>query len=131
MRFVAVDGGGGVTADASGRFREPAEKLGAVGDFSLCLREWLAHLGCHDGGELIGAAEDDLVCLAEDVGTEARRGSPPCRLGRPGDFDGPLGILWRPIGDVGDGLARRRVLDRELLLRGRGCPLTGYEQIRL
>ena len=64
---VAVRGEEVVAADAYGFLGEPAEEFGAVGDLAACLGVRLAHLGGHQGRELVGPGGDEFVCAIEDL----------------------------------------------------------------
>ena len=66
---AAVRGEEVVAADAYGFLGEPAEELCAVGNLAACLGVRLAHLGGHQGRELIGPRGDEFVCAVEDLAT--------------------------------------------------------------
>jgi hypothetical protein len=77
-----------------------------------------AHLGRHEGGQFIGAAEDDLVSLTEDVRSCAGRGFAPGGLCFPCRLDRPDGVFGGAVSYVGGDFTGGRVLDRESLSGG-------------
>ena len=74
--------------NAHGFLGEPAEELGAVLDLTHALGEDLAHLQCHQHGEVVGTVDDHVEDRPQDLATLAGRGGRPLVLDRAGGVQG-------------------------------------------
>ncbi|MEA2227197.1 MAG: succinate-semialdehyde dehydrogenase / glutarate-semialdehyde dehydrogenase [Solirubrobacteraceae bacterium] len=117
--------------DADGLLRVPAEEVRGVGDLRLGLGDRLAHLHRHEHREVVGALGDEVVGPAQDVAALARRvvAERLERLVR--GAEGGLGVLDGRVGDLGDRLAGRGILDRDRPALAPIAPLAADVQLRL
>jgi ParB family chromosome partitioning protein len=107
---------------------EPAEELGAVGDLGLGLGEALAHLHRHQQRQLARLLGHGLERAPQDLAAFPRRRRGPAGLRGGSGVEGGARLVGACVGDVGEPLPRRRVLDREGLAAGRLAPLAADEQ---
>ena len=108
---------------ADGLLGVPAQEARAVGDLGLGLGQRLAHLERHEQRELVGARDNRLVGAAQDVGALARGAlAPVAAPGVVGGGERVERVLRRGVGDAGDLLAGRGVLDGERLAAGAVAP---------
>ena len=115
----AVGRGREAALDPHGLLGEPAEELRRVGDLGLGLRERLAHLERHHHRELVRALGDQLERAAQDLAALARRVRGPLALHGAAGVERGLRVVGRRVGDGGDRLAGRGVLDVERARRPR------------
>jgi hypothetical protein len=81
--LVLALGGGEVAAVvADGFLGEPAQELGAVGDFAAGFGQGFAHFQGHQQREVLGAFGDQVEGAAQDLGPDPGRGPRPGRLDR-------------------------------------------------
>jgi hypothetical protein len=113
-----------------GAVGEPAEELRRVGDLGLGLGDGLAHLQGHDQRQLVGLLGHRLERAAQDLAALARRVGGPLGLDGATGVERRLGVVGRGVGDRGDRLARRGVLDVERGAAGGVAPLAADEQLR-
>ena len=108
---------------------EPPQELGRVGNFALCLGEWLSHLEGHDQRQLVGATHQPLVPATEDLSAIARRRLGPLGLHRAGRVERRHRVFGRPIGDLGNRLAGGRIFDVQRVAAGGVAPLPADEEL--
>jgi hypothetical protein len=120
--------GGEAALDPHRLLGEPAEELSGVGDLRLGLGERLAHLERHQQRELVRALVDLLPRAAQDLTALARRVGRPLGLRRGAGVERRPRVLRRRVGDLGERLAGRGVLDRERRAAARVAPLAADVQ---
>jgi hypothetical protein len=99
------------------------QEVGGVEHLGLRLGHRLAHLERHEDGEVVGALDDQLVRLAQDLPPLARRRVGPLALRAGRSVERCRGVVGLRVGDLGDDLAGRGVLDAERPTLGGVAPL--------
>jgi len=105
--------GNGFSVNPLGLFAKPFHEPGTVEDLALGLGQRLAHLGGQDARQIVGMGDHQIEPAAQEGGAVPRRAGSPELLRRLGGGDGAGGLGAAAIGHPGDGVAARRVADRE------------------
>ena len=118
MRPVPAGLGVNRPRDAHRLLGEPAEELTAVLHLAHALREHLAHLQGHQGGEVFGAIGDLLEHRAQNLAAFAGRGGGPFGLHGAGGVQRGDGVLGGGVRDRDQNLVVGRVehVERRLTL---------------
>ena len=127
--LVLALGGGEVAAVvADGFLGEPAQELGAVGDFAAGFGQRLAHFQGHQQREVLGPFGDQVKGPAQDLGPHPRCGPRPGRLGGVGGVERGDGVLAGGGGEGGEYLPGGGVVHVERAAVGRVPPLPADQQ---
>src|SRR5690606_25282160 len=103
-------------------------ELRSVGDLALRLGKGFAHLGGHDGRELVLPLHDEFVGTAKDHAAFTRSGFRPLLLHARAGLDGTSGVVRVAVRNGRDDLLGRRSHDVESFAGDRFDPLTVDEQ---
>lgn len=124
-------GGGEVAAVVpDGFLGEPAQKLGAVGDFAAGFGQRLAHFQGHQQREVLGPFGHEVEGQAQDVGTGPGCGAGPGGLGGVSGVQRGDRVLARGGGEGGEDLPGGGVVHVERAAVGRVPPLPIDQQAR-
>ena len=108
-----------IAANAGGFLGEPAQELGAVGDFAVGLVEGLAHLQGHHGREVVLVlAGGQLESAAQDLGALAGSGDCPVPLRLGSKVHGACRIFRRRIRNGDENLSGGGVSDVKAVTGG-------------
>jgi len=99
--------------DPDGFLREPTEELGPVADLAGCLGKWFTHLQCHQQRDVSGSLRQQVERPAQDLRALPGVGGPPVGRGGDGGVQRLDAVFGCGVGDLGDDLAGRWVLDGE------------------
>ncbi len=114
--------------DARGLLAEPAQELATVRDLAAGLGEGLPHLDRHEQGEVLLALLQQVERAPQQLGALTRGRRRPRRERLGGGIHRGLAVGGRRVGDRLDHPTGRGIEDAQLLVVGRGAPLTSDEQ---
>ncbi len=117
-----------VAVDAVGLLAEPLEKAGGVGDLAARVGQRLSLLEGHQTGEALGLIAHRRGHGQENGAAIVRRPLRPVALGGARRLDGLGHVGLRGIGDLGERLAGRRVLDAKAPTADRREPAAADKQ---